>query len=230
MARLDVDCRERGLIRQLAAKHVPCRVLSLPVGGVLCKYSDSSSASWILERKRADDLACSIKDGRMREQTSRLFSTGLRVFFVIEGDLRWLDGMYDSMMGAMLNANLKNSRCFRTWDLEETACLISHLVKKLERCPAPVVSATGLRPPHRSKRQRAEEADNVFVRQLMCVPSVSEGIAVALLERFGNLEALQDALRDARTFPKVKICQKRFLGKARISKLARYLLRTGGGA
>ena len=228
MARLDVDCRERGLIRQLAAKHVPCRVLSLPVGDVLCVYSGSSCASWVLERKRADDLACSIKDGRWREQMSRLFSTGLRVFFVIEGDLRGLDGMYDALLGAVVNSNLRSSRCFRTWDLEETACLISHLVKKLEKCPAPVVSATGLRPPHRSKRQRSAEPDNVFVRQLMCVPSISEGIAVALLERFGNLEALQDALRDARTFPKVKICQKRFLGKARISKLARHLLRTDG--
>ena len=157
-----------------------------------------------------------------------MFNTGLRVFFVIEGDLKWLDGMYDSMMGAMVNSNLRSSRCFRTWDLEETACLVSHLVKKLEKCPAPVVSATGLLPPHRSKRQRASDADNVFVRQLMCVPSISERIAVALLERFGgNLEALQEALRDAQTFPKVQIGEKRFLGKARISKLAQHLLRTG---
>ena len=132
MAHLEVDSRERGLIRHLAAKGAPCRVLSLPVGDVLCTYCDSGCA-FIMERKRADDLACSIKDGRWREQASRLFSTGHRVFFVIEGDLRWLDGMYDSLLGAVCNANLQASRCFRTMDIEETAFLVLHLCGQMQK-------------------------------------------------------------------------------------------------
>lgn len=60
MAGLAVDGRERGLIRCLAAKRAPHRVLTLPVGDVLCTYSDSGCA-WILERKRADDFAASIQ-------------------------------------------------------------------------------------------------------------------------------------------------------------------------
>ena len=93
----------------------------------------------------------------------------------------------------------------------------------MQKCPPPSVAASGLRPPQ-SKRQKTSEADSVFVRQLMCVPTVSERIARALTEHFANLESLQDALRNARTFPKVQIDEKRFLGKARISKLARHLL------
>jgi ERCC4-type nuclease len=178
-----------------------------------------------MERKRADDFAASIKDGRWHEQSSRLFATGYRVFFVIEGDLRRL-GMYDSMMGAMVNASLRSSCCFRTMDVEETACLVLHLVKKLQKRPHASAVGTGLRPPHQSKRQRASEADNVFARQLMCVPSVSERIAVRLVEQFGDLEALQDALRDVQTFPKIQI-GKTCLGKARIATLARHLLKTG---
>lgn len=156
-----------------------------------------------------------------------MFATGHRVLFCIEGDLRWLGGMHESMLGAIVNSSLRSSCCFRTWDTEETACLVLHLMKKLHKGPPAGVSTGGLRPP-RSKRQRASEADNVFARQLMCVPSVSERIAVTLVEHFGDLEALQDALRgDVQTFPKVPIGPKSFLGKARISKLARHLLRSG---
>ena len=177
---------------------------------------------------RADDFAASIQDGRWREQSSRLFSTGLRVFFVIEGDLRGLDRMYKPMVGAVVNASLRSSCCFRTWDTEETACFVLHLEQKLQKCSPASSLAAGLRLPHQSKRHRESDASCVFIRQLMCVPTVSERIATALCNHFGNLESLQDALRGARTsFPKVQIGEKRFLGKARISKLARHLLSTG---
>ena len=110
---------------------------------------------------------------------------------------------------------------------EATVVQHERLVKKLEKCPAPVVSATGLRPPHRSKRQRASDGDSVFVRQLMCIPSVSEGIATRLVQHFGDLESLQAALRDVRSFPRIQIGNKTFLGKARIATLAKHLVSTG---
>lgn len=223
MARLVVDTRERGLVRHLVSKSAPHNVQSLPAGDVLCTY-DGRGCAWIMERKRADDFAASIKDGRWREQTSRLFATGHRVFFVIEGDLRWLEGMYEPMLGAMVNASLRSSCCFRTMDVEETACLVLHLLKKMQTHPAPAV-AVGLQPP-KSKRQRSSEAENVLVRQLMCVPSVSERIAVSLVEHFGDLEALQDTLRDVKSFPRIPIGKATFLGKARIAKLKKHLLRT----
>ena len=83
-------------------------------------------------------------------------------------------------------------------------------------------------PPATKHTPEKSEADSVFVRQLMCVPTVSERIATALSKHVGgDLESLQEALRDIRTFPKVQIGEKRFLGKARIKKLARHLLSTG---
>lgn len=227
MESLVVDSRERGLIQCLVAKCVPHRVLFLPVGDVKCTYEDRG-CSWILERKRADDFAVSIQDGRWREQSSRLFATGLRVFFVIEGDLRWLDGMYNPMWGAMVNANLRSSCLFRTWDVEETTTLVLHLEKKLHTYPPSSAVAAGLRPPQ-SKRQRESEASCVFTRQLMCVPTVSERIAVALVEHFGDLESLQDTLRDTRNFPRIQIGDQTFLGKARVATLAKHLL-SGGAA
>ena len=225
MARLVVDTRERALMRQLDAKDVSYRALNLPVGDCICHYEEGGCA-WVMERKRADDLAASIQDGRWREQTSRMFGTGHRVIFCIEGDLRGIDAMYSPMLGAIINANLRDSICIRTMDVDETACLVLHLVTKMQKCAPPFGSATGgLRPPQ-SKRQRASEAENVFARQLMCVPSVSEKIAVAIVDHFGHVEELQKALRDTRTFPRVPISDKSFLGKARISKLAKVFVKS----
>jgi ERCC4-type nuclease len=226
MAHLVIDNREHGLIQHLVAKCTPHRVASLPVGDVVCTY-DAGGCPFIMERKRADDFSASIQDGRWREQTSRLMATGHRVFFVIEGDLRGLDNMYGPTVSAMVNASLRSSSCcFRTMDVEETACFVVHLVKKLSSYPSSVVAA-GLRPPpqSKSKRQRASEADSVLIRQLMCVPTVSERIAEHLVQRFGDLEALQTALRDVRSFPRIQIGAKTFLGKARIKTLAKHLLR-----
>ena len=155
-----------------------------------------------------------------------MFATGHRVFFCIEGDLRWL-GMYESLLGAMVNASLRSSCCFRTWDIEETACLVLHLMKKLQNFPPPGISTGGLRPPPQSKRQREAEAEHVFARQLMCVPSVSERIATCLVQHFGDLESLQASLSDVRSFPRIQIGNKTFLGKARIATLAKHLVSTG---
>ena len=225
MVGLTIDSRERGLIQCLAAKRAPHQVASLAVGDVRCEY-EGSGTSWIMERKRADDYAASIQDGRWQEQRSRLFSSGLRVFFVIEGDLRWLDRMCAAMMGGIVNESLKGVCVFRTWDVEETACLVLQLEKKLQKRPAPCVVTSGLRPP-KTKRQRAAEADTVFARQLMCVPTVSERIATTLVRHFQDLESLQAALRDVRSFPRLQIGDKTFLGKARIATLAKHLLSTG---
>ena len=225
MVGLTIDSRERGLIQRLAAKRAPHQVVSLAVGDVLCEY-EGSGTSWIMERKRADDFAASIQDGRWREQSSRLFSTSLRVCFVIEGDLRWLDRMYEPMVGAIVNASLRSSCCFRTWDVEETSCFVLHLEKKMQKRPAPCAVAAGLRPPQ-TKRQRAAAADAVFARQLMCVPTVSERIATTLVRHFQGLESLQAALHDVRSFPRLQIGEKTFLGKARIATLAKHLLSTG---
>ena len=64
----------------------------------------------------------------------------------------------------------------------------------------------------------------MFARQLMCVPSVSEGIATKLVQHFGDLESLQAALCDVRGFPRIQIGNKTFLGKARIAMLAKHLV------
>ena len=83
---------------------------------------------------------------------------------------------------------------------------------------------SGIRPPTLKlcKRKRYAEKQIVFIRQLMCAPSISERIARKLLAHFGGLPALQRALADLDAFPKIRR-DKSCLGKAQQKHLAAYL-------
>ena len=108
--------------------------------------------------------------------------------------------------------------------MEETAAFVRLLVLK---CDGPLPGLPpSLRPPlghGQSKRKRDAEQDTCWIRMLTCVPSISERIARKLLEEFGSLPALQRALADLDTFPKVRLDEKSCLGKARLKHLATYL-------
>ena len=212
---LSVDARERLLIEVLQRYGVTHTVKTLPVGDIICEYDDG--ASWFAERKRADDLANGIKTGRWREQQSRLFAAGSPVF-IIEGDLRNTSLPYKSMLGAVVNCELRDTaRVFRTWDVNETAHLLTHLVQKMPVVPGtPTCFGT-------SKRKRDSDPTVVWMRQLMCIPTISEKIARKLLNEFGSLSQLQDALRSDE-FPSIRLDERACLGKARRDKLAEYLL------
>ena len=216
---LAIDARARLLIDAMSRKAVPITVRTLDVGDVLCEGANP----WVAERKTADDLARSIKSGHWREQQHRLFQSGLRVVFIVEGDLRATTMPYASVMGACVGAELcrRDAHVFRTWDLDETVHLVVHLFHKVgiqRTCPS------GVGPPTlTSKRKRESDMETCWIRQLMCVPSVSENVARCLLEHFGSLAGLQRALSDPESFPRVQIGE-RSIGKARLAHLRKYLV------
>ena len=121
-----LDYRERRLAEVLEVPHL---VRKLAVGDILCDYCAGNQ--WIAERKTATDLAASIVSGRWRDQLHRLKGTGCRIIFLVEGDLRSTTFNYDSLLGAVINAELRKGSCvIRTVDLHETAAVVRHLVEK----------------------------------------------------------------------------------------------------
>ena len=65
---LIIDSRETKL---LALLRIPHTVESLPIGDIMIESPDHRL---LIERKTCEDLTASIKDGRYREQRSRLLS------------------------------------------------------------------------------------------------------------------------------------------------------------
>ena len=124
---LTIDARERVLIQQLVKAKVEHTVATLPLGDVCYR---SHRCTWLAERKRADDLAQSIKSGRWREQLGRLFSSHATcIVLIFEGDLRNTSVSYWSLLGAIVNAELrKNAHVFRTWDRYSATSIVVNVV------------------------------------------------------------------------------------------------------
>ena len=124
---LTIDARERALIDCLIKAGSEHDVATLPLGDILYR---SERGAWLAERKRTDDLAQSIKSGRWREQLGRLFSSdAVCIVLISERDLRTTTISYWSVLGAVVNAELrKNAHVFRTWDRYSATNMVEHLV------------------------------------------------------------------------------------------------------
>ena len=81
-----------------------------------------------------------------------------------------------------------------------------------------------------SKRKRDSDRETCWVRQLMCIPSISERIARKLLDEYGTLPAIQRALVDIKNFRQIQLDERTCLGKARLKKLSFHLCDAGAQA
>ena len=214
---LTVDHRERK-VREIL--DVSFAVADLPVGVFLCEYTDEPDKTWIAERKTTQDLSQSIKSGRFSEQTKRLCEFGKRVVLIVEGDIRRGSLPCESLWGSIVNATMrKNFVVYRTWDVFETCSLIKMLMSKMSKWTTGQAPRTGLMT---SKRKRDSDEKTCFIRQLCCVPSISENVGRALADHFGTLPQLQISLRSEEPFPKISV-GKTCVGKERVIKLRKYL-------
>ena len=168
------------------------------------------------------DLAHSIKDGRWDEQKSRLASCGLHVFYILECDFKGVEGLpYGALVGAYTNLLLHAgiTTVLRTANIHETKFVLTQLASKCQGVAKPmplgVVS---------SKRRKEHDTRNIWIRQLACIPTTSEHIASTLLDHFGSMSALREALRSPETFPPVHLSRSACVGKKRVAKLATVLL------
>ena len=110
---------------------------------------------------------------------------------------------------------------YRCYDHYETAILLKALIDKMANFGGGLPPSTsGLM---LSKRKRDGDERCCQIRMLCCIPNVSESVAVALLEHFGDIHSLQQALSSAEAFPKVSLGNAS-IDKARIKTLRTYLL------
>ena len=218
---LILDRREIALSDALTRLEMAHEMRTLPVGDILCEYEQG--VPWVAERKRASDLANSLTSGRLSEQTARLHEAQYdKIFWLVEGGFEGQTISPESLWGACINMSLRSKSSFiRTLDVNETAFVVTQLARK---CHAPPGLPTGVQmPAPMTKRKRDADKNLVYLRQLMCIPSVSEGVAKKLQEHFASLPALQEALADLNTFPLIRLNEKTCIGKARLQKLREHL-------
>lgn len=190
----------------------------------------------IIERKTLRDLAASIRDGRYDEQSCRLGACSVpnhHIVYLIEGELcSYTPGhtrvSRDALISAMVSLNFhKGFSVHRTSSVEESADWLIRLARKLgsKQQPGYFEAGGGELPRYGEVVKRAKKdcitKDNVGEIMLAQIPNVSPLVAAAVIERYGNIGVLIQALRDDRdALSEIKLVGK--TGKTRaLSKPAR---------
>ena len=209
-----IDDREHDLIARLKAESVEFTVERLPLGDIKIEKNGHMA---LIERKRTDDFAASISDGRWREQKARLTASGAIVIYMIEGSLYGQSKPPETLSSAIWNTMLRDKMwVIQTRGIEDTSLHLQQLTKKIGTT---IRGGTGVRS-LLSKRKR--KSDSVYLLMLMTM--VSESVATALTTEYPTLNELQSQLRkDANALRSISISSKRCVGKATIATLLKHL-------
>ncbi len=115
-------------------------IAQLDIGDVIFKYNKEVVV--IMERKRIDDLASSIKDGRYKQQKLRLLASYPKdkIIYLIEGDFNHppnhiIQGLtYYTLTSSMINCLLRdNLKIYKTSTIKETIQFIENFITKLQK-------------------------------------------------------------------------------------------------
>ncbi|KAH8387370.1 hypothetical protein KR093_006651 [Drosophila rubida] len=204
----------RGYLQSLGVEH---EVRRLTIGDFLWIACDAAGNElvlpYIVERKRMDDLASSIRDGRFHEQKHRLRQCGLpHIIYLIEdyGDNEQLGLPLDSLQQALANARVQCAaiQVVRTENHYRSMCYLAGVGGALQQ----LYVAGGQRLRSRKLEQDAaqgllkfrelyeDSARNaqltvreVFVQQLLQLHSLSLDRALAIVEVYATPRLLLDA-------------------------------------
>ncbi|EGW30294.1 uncharacterized protein SPAPADRAFT_157116 [Spathaspora passalidarum NRRL Y-27907] len=122
---------------RLAQLDTECQVRALSVGDAvwIAKHKQTNKEvvlNYICERKRLDDLASSLRDGRFHEQKSRLKKTGMKHYYYLVEDI---SGVFNEINGESLqtavSATMTTSRLYlrRFRDIDETTAFLASTTK-----------------------------------------------------------------------------------------------------
>jgi ERCC4-type nuclease len=196
-----LDSREHAL-----RQHMPDVDMSMLDAGDAQVLDAAGEIQVVVERKKAADLAASIRDGRWHEQRQRavaaLKGSNTRLAYVVEGMPAWNDaltcvGSMDaaSLRTALVRAQFDGCGLYETKDAEETAAVIRKIASVVAdhgatpREPAPYTSCVSVK-----KTDNVRDPKSVATLALATVHGVTASTAEAILDAFGVCK-LSDLLK-----------------------------------
>jgi ERCC4-type nuclease len=183
--RLVIDTREHKLHDALSG--VPFDIAPLHIGDACIKSSEDVDLL-VIERKTIDDLAASIKDGRLKEQLIRLQASGTMVAYVIEGHRSWRDeGFVGGLPSKSVNSTLHKLQfkyripCYSTTNVGGTAALLEGLLQRFKDdkhlewgvLPAPPTIESYNASVVKTVKKENLTPQLCFIQQLCCIPGIS---------------------------------------------------------
>lgn len=190
ITKIIVDTREKKLIKELNTVEVSFTIAQLDVGDI---HIQNEHSSVIIERKTITDMIASIKDGRYKEQKTRLMANGNACMYIIEHDTILCKDK--TLSGAYINTMLRDRIpiCF-TNGVSETVMLIVNIFFKMVDKPDRFIReslssyANCLQP--KSKKISNITPNVCFVNQLSQIPRISTKTAQKIAEHHPNMRDL----------------------------------------
>ncbi|ODV78908.1 ERCC4-domain-containing protein [Suhomyces tanzawaensis NRRL Y-17324] len=127
-------------LNRLGSLNVKCEVRSLSVGDTLwiAQHKQSKKEvvlNYICERKKLDDLAMSIRDGRFQEQKNRLKKTGMKHYYYLveESGIDNVIEMMDAIKTALsMTMTVSEFYLRRFKDVDETILFLASLTQVIQ--------------------------------------------------------------------------------------------------
>jgi ERCC4-type nuclease len=190
---------EKALLEEFEKKDITVNIENLLIGDIHLK-NKNGELLYIFERKAKTDLDASIKDGRYREQKTRLFATNLprkNIIYIIENLTlpRDIPGQ-KRIWSAICNMQHRDGfTVFQTINTAQTATFLLGMLASVEQFEPSETVAKDLVPTVNIKKASVEKGQ-LLKYTLMLIPRVSEGIANSILENYSSFEELKTALED----------------------------------
>ena len=224
---LKIDNREQKLIAQL--KDIEYTECQLELGDIIISNNDNIII--VIERKTTNDLECSIKDGRYKEQKyrlSKLKDDNIIVIYLIEGTKK-TKSSWSAQINTMIRDNLY---VFRTYNIQETVEFLQTVMKNIPKF------IDSFNKPDDNQIQTTEYIDSVTIKkkqtcsedifclQLQQISGISVTIAKCIQDEFPNWKELitNGTIENIKEIKyKCKTGKERKVGKVIATRLFNYL-------
>ena len=201
---LIIDIRETKLINYFKDYEF-VTVKQLDLGDIIFKYNNDTIL--IMERKTLKDLASSIKDGRYRQQKSRLLQNYSKdkIIYIIEGNLNQdseekINGitiytLTSTLINNMLRDNLK---FYKTIDINETIKFLKNIINKIKKQGLTFLKKKDnimIKDEFNNSMIKRTKKNNLtpslcFLGQLCQIPNISINKANSILEKYKSMSNL----------------------------------------
>jgi ERCC4-type nuclease len=217
-----LDHRE-GKLKELFDQHKPFTVVyeNLEYGDAQLVYKNE--VVLLFERKTLADLTASIKDGRYKNQKTRMLHSyrHTQYYYIVEGSLSFGNTVQPllSVESALINMMLRDHiGVFQTATLRQTYELLCGIVKRFMAEPDKYLVAPELREQVVVETSQGDSVEKVYEKVLCQIPGVSQKSAAALQERWPTFQRFYAELTAATAEQRVSLLNDVKVNGRKISK------------
>ena len=215
---LYIDNRETSIKKYFEDRYMDkIKCMNLDLGDFVFKYNNE--VILIIERKTIEDLASSIKDGRYREQKSRLISNYPlhKILFIIEGDLTLENKslkfnkvskktIYSSLINLLVRDNIHT---WTSFSIKYTIEFLENMMIKLETQGDTFMNKSNNYIDNLCKNINKVKKTNltpelVYRSQLLSIPGISNKYVDVIIENYPDMVKLINNLSELSYTDKLK--------------------------